>query len=161
ASPAGRRRPSGRVVLLFSRRSSTPAETHQEVGRCSRRARRSSREADPSLRQAPAPERRGNTGDMSPRPRAPAPGLFVCLGGGVARSPLMPATVIVGLQWGDEGKGKPTDFLAEQVAMVVRSQGGDNAGHTVVSGDEVFKLHLVPSGVLYPHITSRIRSGVV
>ena len=73
----------------------------------------------------------------------------------------MPATVIVGLQWGDEGKGKTTDFLAEQVAMVVRYQGGDNAGHTVVNGDEVFKLHLVPSGVLYPHITSVIGSGVV
>ncbi len=73
----------------------------------------------------------------------------------------MPATVIVGLQWGDEGKGKTTDFLAEQVAMVVRYQGGDNAGHTVVSGDEVFKLHLVPSGVLYSHITSVIGTGVV
>ena len=73
----------------------------------------------------------------------------------------MPATVIVGLQWGDEGKGKTTDFLAEQVAMVVRYQGGDNAGHTVVLGDEVFKLRLVPSGVLYPHITSVIGNGVV
>jgi adenylosuccinate synthase len=73
----------------------------------------------------------------------------------------MPATVIVGLQWGDEGKGKTTDFLAEQVGMVVRYQGGDNAGHTVVSGTEVFKLHLVPSGVLYPHITSVIGNGVV
>jgi adenylosuccinate synthase len=73
----------------------------------------------------------------------------------------MPATVIVGLQWGDEGKGKTTDFLAEQVAMVVRYQGGDNAGHTVVSGSEVFKLQLVPSGVLYPHITSVIGNGVV
>jgi adenylosuccinate synthase len=73
----------------------------------------------------------------------------------------MPATVIVGLQWGDEGKGKTTDFLAEQVAMVVRYQGGDNAGHTVVLGSEVFKLQLVPSGVLYPHISSVIGSGVV
>ena len=73
----------------------------------------------------------------------------------------MPATVIVGLQWGDEGKGKTTDFLAEQVAMVVRYQGGDNAGHTVQSGDEVFKLHLVPSGVLYPHISCVIGPGVV
>ena len=73
----------------------------------------------------------------------------------------MPATVIVGLQWGDEGKGKTTDFLAEQVAMVVRYQGGDNAGHTVVSGNEVFKLRLTPSGVLYPHITSIIGNGVV
>ena len=73
----------------------------------------------------------------------------------------MPATVIVGLQWGDEGKGKTTDFLAEQVAMAVRYQGGDNAGHTIVLGDEVFKLHLVPSGVLYPHITCVIGPGVV
>ena len=73
----------------------------------------------------------------------------------------MPATVIVGLQWGDEGKGKTTDFLAEQVAMAVRYQGGDNAGHTVVVGDEVVKLRLVPSGVLYPHITSVIGNGVV
>jgi adenylosuccinate synthase len=73
----------------------------------------------------------------------------------------MPATVIVGLQWGDEGKGKTTDWLAENVAMVVRYQGGDNAGHTVVLGQEVFKLHLVPSGVLYPHITSVIGPGVV
>ena len=73
----------------------------------------------------------------------------------------MPATVIVGLQWGDEGKGKTTDFLAEQVAMVVRYQGGDNAGHTVVNGDAVFKLRLTPSGVLYPHITSVIGNGVV
>ena len=73
----------------------------------------------------------------------------------------MPATVIVGLQWGDEGKGKTTDFLAEQVAVAVRYQGGDNAGHTIVLGDEVFKLHLVPSGVLYPHITCLIGPGVV
>jgi adenylosuccinate synthase len=73
----------------------------------------------------------------------------------------MPATVIVGLQWGDEGKGKTTDFLAEQVAMVVRYQGGDNAGHTVVTGDEVFKLQLCPSGVLYSHMTSVIGNGVV
>jgi adenylosuccinate synthase len=73
----------------------------------------------------------------------------------------MPATVIVGLQWGDEGKGKTTDFLAEQVALAVRYQGGDNAGHTIVLGEEVFKLRLVPSGVLYPHITSVIANGVV
>ena len=73
----------------------------------------------------------------------------------------MPATVIVGLQWGDEGKGKTTDFLAEQVSMAVRYQGGDNAGHTVVIGDETFKLHLVPSGVLHPHIKPIIGPGVV
>jgi len=73
----------------------------------------------------------------------------------------MPATVVVGLQWGDEGKGKTTDLLAGSVSLVVRYQGGDNAGHTVVVGDEVFKLHLVPSGVLHPHITPVIGSGVV
>jgi adenylosuccinate synthase len=73
----------------------------------------------------------------------------------------MPATVIVGLQWGDEGKGKTTDFLAESTAIVVRYQGGDNAGHTVQLGDEVFKLHLVPSGILYPHIVPVIGPGVV
>ena len=73
----------------------------------------------------------------------------------------MPATVVVGLQWGDEGKGKTTDLLAESVSLVVRYQGGDNAGHTVVIGDEVFKLHLVPSGVLHPHITPVIGNGVV
>jgi len=73
----------------------------------------------------------------------------------------MPASVIVGLQWGDEGKGKAVDLLSESVDMVVRFQGGDNAGHTVVIGDEVFKLHLVPSGVLHDHITPVIGNGVV
>jgi len=73
----------------------------------------------------------------------------------------MPATAICGLQWGDEGKGKATDLLADRVSMVVRYQGGDNAGHTVVIGEEVFKLHLVPSGVLHPHITPIIGPGVV
>jgi adenylosuccinate synthase len=73
----------------------------------------------------------------------------------------MPATVVVGLQWGDEGKGKTTDLLSASVAHVVRYQGGDNAGHTIMLGDQVFKLHLVPSGVLYPHITPIIGNGVV
>ena len=73
----------------------------------------------------------------------------------------MPASVIVGLQWGDEGKGKAVDLLSESVDMVVRFQGGDNAGHTVVIGDEVFKLHLVPSGVLHPAIVPVIGNGVV
>ena len=73
----------------------------------------------------------------------------------------MPATVIVGLQWGDEGKGKATDHLAPEVSIVVRYQGGDNAGHTVVLGEEVFRLHLVPSGVLWGHITPVIGPGVV
>ena len=73
----------------------------------------------------------------------------------------MPASVIVGLQWGDEGKGKAVDMLSESVSMVIRFQGGDNAGHTVIVGDEVFKLHLVPSGVLHGHITPVIGNGVV
>src|ERR687896_503365 len=64
----------------------------------------------------------------------------------------MPATVIVGLQWGDEGKGKTTDFLAEQVAMVVRYQGGDNAGHTVVRGADVSRVRVSRSAhVIMPY----------
>jgi adenylosuccinate synthase len=73
----------------------------------------------------------------------------------------MSAVVIVGAQWGDEGKGKVTDFLAEKADMVVRHQGGANAGHTVVVGDRTFKLHLIPSGILYPGKTSVIANGVV
>ena len=73
----------------------------------------------------------------------------------------MPASVICGLQWGDEGKGKVTDMLAADVSLVVRYQGGDNAGHTVVIGDETFKLHLVPSGAMHPHIQPIIGPGVV
>ena len=73
----------------------------------------------------------------------------------------MPATVVVGLQWGDEGKGKTTDLLAESVDLVVRYQGGDNAGHTVVIGDETYALHLLPSGILTPGVTPVIGNGVV
>ncbi|MDQ6617551.1 MAG: adenylosuccinate synthase [Actinomycetota bacterium] len=73
----------------------------------------------------------------------------------------MPATVVVGTQWGDEGKGKLTDLLAREMHMVVRYQGGHNAGHTIVVDDESFALQLVPSGVLYPHITPMIGNGVV
>ncbi len=73
----------------------------------------------------------------------------------------MPTVVVVGLQWGDEGKGKITDFLAGQAGMVVRYQGGNNAGHTVVVGEEEFKLHLVPSGVLYPGTLCVLGNGVV
>ena len=62
----------------------------------------------------------------------------------------MPAIVIVGAQWGDEGKGKATDLLGDSVDYVVRYQGGNNAGHTVVIGDESYALHLLPSGVLSP-----------
>jgi adenylosuccinate synthase len=73
----------------------------------------------------------------------------------------VPATVIVGTQWGDEGKGKFTDLLAKECSLVVRYQGGHNAGHTLVVDEEVFKLQLVPSGVLYDHITPVIGNGVV
>ncbi len=73
----------------------------------------------------------------------------------------MPGTVLVGSQWGDEGKGKATDLLADRMNMVVRYQGGNNAGHTIVVAGRTFKLHLVPSGILYPHITPVIAGGVV
>ena len=73
----------------------------------------------------------------------------------------MPVTVLVGTQWGDEGKGKATDLLADQMDFVVRYQGGNNAGHTIVAGGQTLKLHLVPSGILYDHITTVIGNGVV
>jgi adenylosuccinate synthase len=73
----------------------------------------------------------------------------------------MPGTILVGSQWGDEGKGKVTDFLADKMDVVVRYQGGNNAGHTVVVGGRTFKLHLAPSGILYPHVTPVIGDGVV
>ena len=73
----------------------------------------------------------------------------------------MPATVVVGTQWGDEGKGKLTDLLAADMDVVVRYQGGHNAGHRIVVDGEAFALQLVPSGVLYPHITPIIGNGVV
>jgi adenylosuccinate synthase len=73
----------------------------------------------------------------------------------------VPATVVVGTQWGDEGKGKFTDLVARDMDVVVRYQGGHNAGHTIVVEGETFALQLVPSGVLYPHITPVIGNGVV
>ena len=73
----------------------------------------------------------------------------------------MPASVILGAQWGDEGKGKITDLFAEHADVVVRYQGGNNAGHTIVVGDEKFALSLIPSGVLYPTVTPVIGNGCV
>ncbi|HEU0024401.1 MAG TPA: adenylosuccinate synthase [Thermoleophilaceae bacterium] len=73
----------------------------------------------------------------------------------------MPGLVIVGAQWGDEGKGKVVDLLAEQADLVIRFQGGNNAGHTIVRGEEVFKFHLIPSGILYPGKICAIGNGVV
>ena len=77
----------------------------------------------------------------------------------------MPATVVVGTQWGDEGKGRLTDLISKEMTMVVRYQGGHNAGHTIVVGEdgneERFALQLIPSGILYDHITPIIGNGVV
>ncbi len=73
----------------------------------------------------------------------------------------MSATVVIGAQWGDEGKGKITDVLSEHADVVVRYQGGNNAGHTIVVGKERFALTLIPSGVLYPNVTPVIGNGCV
>ena len=73
----------------------------------------------------------------------------------------MPATVVVGTQWGDEGKGKLTDLLAKEMHLVVRYQGGHNAGHTIVVDGESYALQLIPSGILHPSITCVIGNGVV
>lgn len=70
-------------------------------------------------------------------------------------------TTIVGAQWGDEGKGKITDICAKEAEFVVRFHGGNNAGHTLVVGDTTYKLHLIPSGILYPDTVSVIGNGVV
>src|SRR5436305_5261412 len=73
----------------------------------------------------------------------------------------MPGLVVVGAQWGDEGKGKVTDLIAERADVVIRYQGGNNAGHTIVRGNETYKFHLIPSGILYPGKMCLIGNGVV
>lgn len=73
----------------------------------------------------------------------------------------MAANIVIGTQWGDEGKGKVIDILASRADAVVRSQGGNNAGHTVASGGETYKLHLIPSGILYKNTLCMIGAGVV
>ena len=73
----------------------------------------------------------------------------------------MPANIVIGTQWGDDGKGKIIDILASRAEVVVRSQGGNNAGHTVVNNGQTYKLHLVPSGILYPGTACLIGAGVV
>ena len=73
----------------------------------------------------------------------------------------MGSVVIIGAQWGDEGKGKLVDLLAERAKLVVRYQGGNNAGHTLVVGGEKTVLHLIPSGILRPKIRNLIGQGVV
>ena len=73
----------------------------------------------------------------------------------------MANTILVGAQWGDEGKGKIIDFLTDDADLVVRSQGGNNAGHTIVHGRKKYVLHLIPSGILRPGKTCIIANGVV
>ena len=73
----------------------------------------------------------------------------------------MAAIVINGAQWGDEGKGKATDILGGHVDFVCKPNGGNNAGHTVVIGDEKYALHLLPSGILSPGVNAVIGNGVV
>jgi adenylosuccinate synthase len=73
----------------------------------------------------------------------------------------MPATVLVGTQWGDEGKGKVTDYFAEKADVIVRFHGGNNAGHTIVVGGQTFKFHIMPSGLLWPGKQAYIGNGVV
>jgi adenylosuccinate synthase len=73
----------------------------------------------------------------------------------------MPLDIVVGAQWGDEGKGRITDLLAAQADVVARYSGGDNAGHTVTIGEEIFRLHLIPSGIIHPDVICVIGNGVV
>ncbi len=73
----------------------------------------------------------------------------------------MKSVIVVGLQWGDEGKGKVIDLLSERADCIVRAQGGNNAGHTIVVGSEEYRFHLVPSGILYPHAHCFIGGGTV
>src|SRR2546427_11796777 len=73
----------------------------------------------------------------------------------------MPGLVVVGAQWGDEGKGKVTDLLAERANVVVRYQGGNNAGQPILRDDQIYKFHLIPSGILYPGKLCLIGNGVV
>jgi adenylosuccinate synthase len=90
-------------------------------------------------------------GPQGPEPAAPA----------ILRLAAMPGIVIVGSQWGDEGKGKVVDLLTEQVHVVARYQGGNNAGHTVMFGDRSFILHLIPSGIFWPGKLNVLGNGVV
>src|SRR5439155_23269013 len=94
-------------------------------------------------------------GSARKRPFALARGLPYVTG-----STRMPALVLIGAQWGDEGKGKATDQLGGSVDYVVRYQGGNNAGHTVVIGDQKYALHLLPSGILSPSCVPVIGNGV-
>jgi adenylosuccinate synthase len=74
---------------------------------------------------------------------------------------LMSLDLIIGAQWGDEGKGRITDHLAKSANIVARYSGGDNAGHTVTVGRDIFKLHLLPSGVIHPNVVGVLGNGMV
>lgn len=87
--------------------------------------------------------------------------MLPCILNLLKRGKAMPANIVVGTQWGDEGKGKIIDILASRADVVVRSQGGNNAGHTVVNNGETYKLHLIPSGILYSDKLCLIGAGVV
>src|SRR5512144_2606307 len=80
---------------------------------------------------------------------------------GIAEGATMPVLVVVGAQWGDEGKGKIIDLLTEKADIVARYQGGHNAGHTVVLNNEKYVLHLIPSGILHKNTVCIIGNGVV
>jgi adenylosuccinate synthase len=71
----------------------------------------------------------------------------------------MPLNIIIGAQWGDEGKGRVVDRLSRDAAYVARFNGGDNAGHTVTVGEQTFKLHLLPSGLIYPILLALLGMG--
>lgn len=73
----------------------------------------------------------------------------------------MATRIVVGAQWGDEGKGKMVDYLAQNSDLIVRYQGGDNAGHTVVNDKGVFKLHLIPCGIFYDNCAALAGTGMV
>src|SRR4029450_9363934 len=112
-----------------------------------------------SRRSRPTPGRSRSAAPLRRRSIRPRPAKRPHGPGIAARR--MPGIVIIGTQWGDEGKGKVVDLLAERAAMVVRFQGGNNAGHTIVRDGEEFKFHLVPSGILYPGKLCVIGNGVV
>src|SRR5487761_2506044 len=151
-----RRRRAGRRATACQSRRSAPVESTQPRARTSKGVATSERRTRSHSRGRP----RGDRGAHERRGPCVHP---VRLDGKPTISPgsPVPATVVVGTQWGDEGKGKLTDLLARDMDMVVRYQGGHNAGHRIVVDGEAFALQLVPSGVLYAHITPVIGNGVV
>src|SRR6266545_3893136 len=130
-----------------------------------RRPRRSARTTRRSGARSswPTPARRRLPSSRAPDLRTPRRHLTCGHPAGTSQEGVgkMPAIVLAGAQWGDEGKGKATDLLGDSVDYVVRYQGGNNAGHTVVIGNVTYALHLLPSGVLSPRVVPVIGNGVV